>query len=58
MIHNERDGKSADVMIEAIRSIPKQNPPSATHINGLLDGLDVVIERTQSLLSKASQKPE
>jgi predicted glycosyltransferase len=58
MIHNERDGKSADVMIEAIRSLPKQNPPSAAHINGLLDGLDVVIERTKSLLSKASQKPE
>jgi predicted glycosyltransferase len=58
MIHKERDGDGADVMIEAIRSLPNQDPPSAVKIDGLLDGLDAVVERTKYLLSKASQKSE
>jgi len=58
MIHKERDGDDADVMIEAIRNLPNQKPPSSVQINGLLDGLDVVVERTKYLLSKASQKSE
>ncbi len=52
MVHNERDGYAPSVMGTAIRNLSKQNPPSAVQIDGLLDGLDVVVKRTQNLLGK------
>ncbi len=58
MIHKERDGNDAGVMIDAIRNLPNQKPPSAGQIDGLLNGLDVVVARTKFLLPKAAQIPE
>lgn len=58
MIHKERDGDKADVMIEAIRNLHNQRPPSAVQINGLLDGLDIVAERTRHLLTRTSRTSE
>ncbi len=58
MIHKERDGDSADVMIKAIRDLHNQKPPSAVQISGLLDGLDVVAKRTKHLLAKAAGTSE
>ncbi len=54
MIHSERDGSGPDAMINAIRKLPDQKPPSFIQINGLLDGLDVVTQRTSYLLGKSS----
>ena len=56
MIHKERDGNGATVMSDAIRNLPNQKPPSAVKIDGLLDGLDVVTERTNHLLGKAAAR--
>jgi predicted glycosyltransferase len=58
MIHKERDGDNANVMIDAIRNLHNQNPPSAVQIDGLLDGLDIVVERTKNLLAKAAPAPK
>ncbi len=55
MIHPKRDGNAASIMSKAIRSLSTQKPPSAVQIDGLLDGLDVVVERTKHLLAKATQ---
>ncbi len=56
MVHRSRDGDDPTVMIEAIRNLPNQAPPSAGQIDGLLDGLDDVVERTKHLLTKAILK--
>lgn len=53
MIHKERDGDDPSVMVAAIRQLAQQNPPSNVQINGLLNGLDVVVERTKNLLGKS-----
>lgn len=50
MIYKERDGNTPDVMINAIRNLPHQPPPSAVSVPGLLEGLDYVTKRTQHLL--------
>jgi len=55
MIHKERDGNGAKTMSNAIRSLSIQKPPSAVQIDGLLDGLDVVVRRTKYLLAKAAR---
>jgi predicted glycosyltransferase len=55
MIHNERDGNDANIMSAAIRNLSNQKPPSAIKINGLLDGLDVVVKRTKHMLAKAAR---
>lgn len=54
MIHNERDGDGPSVMIDAIRSLPNQKPPSAEKFSGLLDGLSIVAERTHHLLENTT----
>lgn len=46
-----RDGLSPQSMIAAIRALPSQCRPSEAGADGLLDGLDVVIERAQHLMS-------
>ncbi|KAB7616394.1 hypothetical protein F9L33_04365 [Amylibacter sp. SFDW26] len=56
MIHKSRDGDEPNVMIDAIRNLPNQAPPSAGRIDGLLDGLDDVVKRTAALLAKATIK--
>lgn len=50
MLDETRDGLTTDAMIEAIRSLPQQPEPSASGVDGLLDGLDHVIDRTRVLL--------
>lgn len=56
MIHKERDGDDPSVMIDAIRNLPNQKPPSTVKIDGLLDGLDYVAKRTRILLQKAAKR--
>lgn len=40
---------SVDAMIDAIRSLPTQNPPSANRYAGLLDGLGRIVSRTREM---------
>lgn len=56
MVHKERDGDTPSVMNAAIRNLRNQAPPSAGKIDGLLDGLDIVVKRTAALLAKAKLK--
>ena len=48
-----RDGLTATSMIAAIRALPDQQRPSEAGADGLLDGLDVVIDRARRLMSSA-----
>lgn len=50
-----RDGLTPQAMIDAIRNLPHQKRPSEAGSAGLLDGLDVVIGRTDALLSQQMQ---
>ncbi|MEL6465918.1 MAG: glycosyltransferase [Pseudomonadota bacterium] len=47
-----REGLTTDAMVEAIRALPHQKRPSQAGADGLLDGLDVVISRTRTLLQQ------
>ncbi|MBC6442846.1 MAG: hypothetical protein GDA53_06950 [Rhodobacteraceae bacterium] len=51
MLDPDRDGTSADVMIDAIRTLPNQKPPSTGQYPGLLRGLDFIVERVHALLA-------
>jgi predicted glycosyltransferase len=51
MLDERRDGLTPDAMIRAIRALPHQPRPSQSGSEGLLDGLDVVINRTRYLMS-------
>lgn len=53
MLDPDRDGTSAKVMIEAIRNLPSQPPPSTGQFPDLLTGLEFIVERVETLL-----KPE
>lgn len=55
MFDKPLDAGSVDAMIEAIRNLPNQKPPSAGHYDGLLDGLECIVGRTRALLA---QEPE
>jgi len=48
-----RDGLTPQSMIAAIRGLRLQQRPSQAGADGLLDGLDVVIERAKNLISPA-----
>ncbi|GAA6180453.1 glycosyltransferase family protein [Shimia sp. NS0008-38b] len=50
MLDEDRDGFTADAMIAAIRALPHQPKPSHAFVPGLLDGLDVVSDRTLAML--------
>ena len=52
MLDEFRDGLSTEAMIAAIRRLPDQPRPSEAGADGLLDGLDVVIERARLLMDK------
>lgn len=47
-----RDGLTAESMIAAIRALPTQPRPSEAGADGLLRGLDVVIERADALMTR------
>ncbi len=50
MLDETRDGMTADAMIAAIRNLPHQDKPSEAGADGLLDGLDIVVERGRALM--------
>ncbi len=52
MLDEERDGMTAQTMVEFIRALPAQRKPSQAGADGLLDGLDVVVARTAALLAE------
>jgi predicted glycosyltransferase len=56
MIHKERDGDDPKIMIDAIRNLHNQKPPSAVQIDGLLDGLNYVAKRTHHLLERTAKR--
>ncbi|MBE1283843.1 MAG: hypothetical protein GJ676_11080 [Rhodobacteraceae bacterium] len=56
MLDEQRDGMTPQAMIEAIRALPTQPRPSAAMNVGLLDGLDYVTRRVETLLNKAERK--
>lgn len=55
MLEDTRDGMTAASMIEAIRNLPHQGKPSEAGADGLLDGLDYVIERVRILMQRNTQ---
>lgn len=55
MFDKKLDGSSVDEMIEVIRDLPMQQPPSAGRYQGLLGGLECIVARTRKLLA---QEPE
>ncbi|MEO0865728.1 MAG: glycosyltransferase, partial [Pseudomonadota bacterium] len=50
-----RDGLTPVSMIAAIRGLPQQRRPSEAGADGLLDGLDVVIQRASALMGLQAQ---
>lgn len=52
MFDQELNAQSVDAMIDAIRNLPTQNPPSASRYAGLLDGLDRIVSRTRAMLTQ------
>lgn len=60
MLDERRDGFTPEAMIAAIRGIPHQPKPSGAFVPGLLDGLNVVSERTLAMLglSEPNTKPQ
>lgn len=52
MLDEERDGMSAQTMVDFIRALPSQSKPSQAGADGLLDGLDVVVARAAALLAE------
>ena len=51
MLDETRDGMTPEAMIRAIRALPLQGRPSEAGADGLLDGLDVVVERARALMA-------
>ena len=50
MLDETRDGMTPQAMIKAIRGLPQQNKPSKVGADGLLDGLDIVVQRATALM--------
>lgn len=50
MLGDGRDGMTVEAMIAAIRALPGQQKPSQAGADGLLDGLDVVVQRGRALM--------
>jgi predicted glycosyltransferase len=51
MLCEQRDTMDTNAMIDAIRGLPLQNKPSQAGASDLLDGLDIVVARTNALLA-------
>ncbi|MES0825854.1 glycosyltransferase family protein [Ruegeria sp. SCP11] len=56
MLDENRDGLTPDSMINAIRNLPHQPLPSQAIQAGLLDGLDYVTDRVDTLLSLEQER--
>ena len=52
MLDDGRDGMTVEAMIKAIRALPAQPRPSEAGADGLLDGLDVVVQRGRALMAQ------
>lgn len=52
MLDDGRDGMTVEAMIAAIRALPTQPKPSQAGADGLLDGLDVVVQRGRALMNQ------
>lgn len=52
MLDETRDGMNAEAMIKAIRNLPSQGKPSEAGANGLLNGLNVVMDRARILMNR------
>ncbi len=50
MLDPDRDGTSPTVMIDAIRGLSSQKPPSTGQFPDLLTGLDFIVDQVESLL--------
>lgn len=55
MLDNGRDGMTVEAMIKAIRNLPTQQKPSEAGADGILDGLDVVVERGRALMAQRDE---
>ncbi|MEH6829565.1 MAG: hypothetical protein V7661_01885 [Sulfitobacter sp.] len=55
MLDDGRDGMTVEAMIKAIRNLPSQQKPSDAGANGLLDGLDVVVQRGRALMAQKDE---
>jgi len=56
MLDTRLEETPVDVMIEAIRNLPLQQPPSAGRYPGLLSGLDCIVDRTRAALSEEPER--
>ncbi len=56
MLDETRDGWTPDAMIKAIRTLENQPPPSLAISSGLLDGLEYVTQRVNTMLAPASSE--
>lgn len=56
MLDPDRDGTGAEVMIEAIRALPRQRPPSTGQYPGLLSGLEFIVDRVATLLGDPNRQ--
>ncbi|MCX8952537.1 glycosyltransferase [Ruegeria sp. NA] len=56
MLDEQRDSLTPDAMIRAIRNLPHQSVPSQAIQSGLLDGLDYVTDRIDSLLTREQKR--
>jgi len=59
MLDPDRDGLGTSVMVEAIRALPDQSPPSVGQFPDLLNGLPSIVDRVFDLLKpKGTQAAE
>jgi len=58
MLAINEQSSAVDSMIDAIRKLPNQSPPSAGQYEDLLQGLDYVISRTHALLYEESEQEQ
>lgn len=56
MLDETRDGLTPEAMVQAIRNLPQQPLPSQAIRGGLLDGLDYVTERIDTLLDRHQER--
>lgn len=56
MLDENRDGLTPEAMVQAIRNLPEQPLPSQAIQDGLLDGLDYVVDRVDALLGQEQKR--
>lgn len=56
MLDPDRDGLGTSVMVDAIRALPTQSPPSVGQFPELLNGLNSIVKRVSKLLNSKGAK--